>query len=118
MQFPSRAVMGTAIYYDAKGTEVRWSYAWVRVGEEVIAGNVDSLVENPVIPKQLRVSSYWEPITDFPEGRRLRENYGVSVPPDVGVDGIWRPEPKTWIDAELLGSERSFGIIAEIEHSA
>jgi len=104
MQFPSRAVMGTAIYYDAQGKEVfRWNHAWVRVGEEVIDGNVDSLVENPLVPKQLLVSPYWGPITEVPEGRRLRESHGIALPSDVDVDGIWWPELKTWIDKELLG---------------
>ena len=63
-QFPSRGVMGTAIYYDAKGKELfRWNHAWVRVGEEVIDGNVDSPGENPLVPNQLRVTPYWGPIT-------------------------------------------------------
>jgi hypothetical protein len=104
MQFPSRAVMGTAIYYDAQGKEVfRWSHEWVRVGEEVIDGNVDSLIENPLVPKELLVAPYWGLITEVPEGRRLRENHGVALPSDVDVDGIWWPELKTWIDVELLG---------------
>jgi hypothetical protein len=103
MQFPSRVVMGTAIYYDASGKEVfRWNHAWVRVGEEVIDGNVDSLVENPLVPDQVRVSPYWGPITEVPEGRRLRQDHGVALPSDVDVDGTWWPELKTWIDAELL----------------
>lgn len=104
MQFPSRAVMGTAIYYDAQGKEVfRWSHSWVRVGEEANDGNVDSLVENPLVPKQLLVSPYCGPITQGPEGRRLRENHRVALPSDVDVDGIWWPELKTWIHMELLG---------------
>jgi hypothetical protein len=104
MQFPSRGVMGTAIYYDAKGNEVfRWSHAWVRVGEEVVDGNVDSLVENPIVPNDLRVAPYWGPITEVPEGRRLRENHGAALPSDVDVDGTWWPELKAWIDVELLG---------------
>lgn len=104
MQFPSRGVMGTAIYYDSKGNEMfRWTHAWVRIGEQVIDGNVDSLSENPVIPNHLRVAPYWGPITEVPEGRRLREDHGAVLPPDVDVDGTWWPELKTWIDADLLG---------------
>jgi hypothetical protein len=105
MQFPSRGVVGSAIYYDDTGEEIfRWSHAWVRVGEEVIDGNVDSLVENPLVPKQVSVCPYWGPITEVPRERRLRENRGASVPPDVDVNGIWWPELRTWIDAELLGA--------------
>jgi hypothetical protein len=51
---------GNAIYDDASGKEVfQWNHAWVRVGEEVIDGNVYSLVENPLVPDQVRVPPYW-----------------------------------------------------------
>lgn len=107
MQFPSRAVIGTAIYYDARGKEVfRWTHSWVRVGEEVIDGNVDSLVENP-LADQVRVAPYWGPIKEVPEGRRLRENHGTALPADVDVDGIWWPDLRTWIDVELLRLHQS-----------
>jgi hypothetical protein len=62
MNFPSRAVAGTAIYYDDKGDELfRWNHAWVRVDEEVIDGNVDVLRENPLMPDQVFVRPYWGP---------------------------------------------------------
>jgi hypothetical protein len=33
------------------GREIfRWEHVWVRVGAEVIDGNVDSLFENPMVP--------------------------------------------------------------------
>ena len=48
----SVAVVGTAIYYAAKGEEIwRWWRAWVRIGNEVIDGNVDCLAENPLVSK-------------------------------------------------------------------
>jgi hypothetical protein len=74
----------------------------VRVGEEAIDGNVDSLSENPMVSKQVGVSPYWGPITAIPSDRRLRENHGGSLPGDVDVDGIWWPELKAWIDETLL----------------
>ena len=44
LRFPSRAVLGTAIYYDSGGKEIfRWKHAWVRIGDEVIDANVDSI---------------------------------------------------------------------------
>jgi hypothetical protein len=104
MQFPSQGVVGTSIYYDSNGEEIfRWNHAWVRVGEEVIDGNVDSIVENPLVPKQVRVPPYWGPVTQVPKDRRLRENHGAALPGDVDVDGIWWPELRAWIDVELLG---------------
>ncbi len=60
LRFPSRRVIGVAIYYDGNNVEIfRWKHAWVRVGEEVIDGNVDSLGENPRVPKLVQLSPYW-----------------------------------------------------------
>lgn len=103
LQFPSRGVVGTAIYYDLKGNEIfRWQHAWVRVGEEVIDGNVDCLAENPVMSKEVRVSPFWGPITAVPGDRRLREQHGAHLPADVDVDETWWPELKAWLDADFL----------------
>jgi hypothetical protein len=102
LKFPSRPVIGTAIYYGAKGEEVwRWQHAWVRVGNEVIDGNVDCLVENPLVPKAVSVAPYWGPITEVPTDRRLREEHGSALRPDVDVDHIWWPELREWIDREM-----------------
>jgi hypothetical protein len=72
------------MYYDSAGSEIfRWAHAWVRIGEEVIDGNVDSLAENPVVPKAVWIAPYWGPIMQTPPDRRLREKHGESLPPDV-----------------------------------
>ena len=103
LQFPSRGVVGTAIYYDAKGKEIfRWKHAWVRIGDEVIDGNVDGLAENPAVPKEVRVSPYWGPIAAVPADRRLREESGARLPSDVDVDEIWWPELKAWLEGDFL----------------
>jgi hypothetical protein len=47
------------IYYGADGEEIfRWQHAWVRIGNEVIDGNVDCLAENPLVPKAVSVAPY------------------------------------------------------------
>jgi hypothetical protein len=102
LQHSSRGVMGTAIYFDARGKEIfRWQHAWVRVGQETIDGNVDCLSENPAVPAQVRVSPYWGPVSQIPRDRRLREHHGTPLPVDVDVDEIWWPELKTWINESL-----------------
>ncbi len=73
----------------------------MRVGKEAIDGK-DCLSENPLVPKQIRVSPYWGPISQTPGDRRLREDHGAALPIDVDVDGIWWPELKAWIDGMLL----------------
>jgi hypothetical protein len=104
LNFPSRAAAGTAIYYGAKGEEIwRWQHAWVRIGNEVIDGNVDCLAENPLVPKAVSVAPYWGPIAEVPADRRLRDEQRTP-PPDVDVDDIWWPELRDWLDKEFLNS--------------
>jgi len=103
LEFPSRAVVGIGIYYDPKGDEIwRWRHAWVRVGEELIDGNVDILAENPLVPKAVSVQPYWGPLAEIPSDRRLREDRKHALPEDEDVDNTWWPDLKKWIDGTLL----------------
>jgi hypothetical protein len=101
LQFPSRPVVGWAMYFSPDDQELfRWKHAWVRIGEEVIDGNVDCLSENPMVPKTVSVSPYWGPFRETP-GRRLREDYGAALPADTDVSDIWWPDLKAWLDREF-----------------
>lgn len=98
MGLSSRVAVGTAIYYDAKGSKLfKWEHAWVRVSKEVIDGNVDSLYENPMVPEAVDISPYWGPITETPADRKLRENCNRVVPPDSDVLEIWWPKLREWL---------------------
>ena len=89
---------GTAIYYDAEGRKFfQWEHAWVRVGKEVIDGNVDSIYENPMVPETIDIPPYWGPISETPADRKLRENRNRTVPPDSDVSAIWWPELREWL---------------------
>ena len=99
--FPSRSVLGQAIYFVDRREIFRWEHAWVRVGKEVIDGNVDSLHENPRVPDCVEISPYWGPIAETPRDRRLREEHGCNLPPDDDVSNIWWPELRVWVDKEL-----------------
>jgi hypothetical protein len=103
LSFPSRAVVGIAIYYDAKGNEVhRWKHAWVRVGNEVIDGNVDSTHENPFVPSAISLRPYWGPVSGIPRDRRLRGTTDAALPNDDDVDDIWWPELRSWLEIDFL----------------
>lgn len=103
LRFPSRPISGVAIYYDAYSSEIyRWNHAWVRVGDEVIDGNVDCLSENPFVPKAVSVHPYWGPVTSVPKDRRLRPTQGEHLSSDTDVENIWWPELREWIDRELV----------------
>jgi hypothetical protein len=102
LRFPSRGVVGWAIYYDPNGREIhRWRHAWVRVGKEVIDANVDCLAENPSVPRTVSIAPYWGPITAVPIDRRLREKHGEVLPYDGDVDKVWWPELQRWIDEKM-----------------
>jgi hypothetical protein len=99
LHLPARAVLGKCIYYLDNREIFRWDHAWVRVGHEVIDGNVDILSENPLVPSTVIVRPYWGPITEVPGDRKLRENHGAQLSPDTDVEKIWWPELEAWLDA-------------------
>lgn len=98
---PARAVLGKAFYFVETRNVFNWDHAWVRIGNEVVDGNVDSLDENRFVPDSVRVAPYWGPITETPRDRRLREYHGRNLPPDDDVGNIWWPELQVWLDKEL-----------------
>jgi hypothetical protein len=97
----ARGVVGNATYYSGGREIFRWEHAWVRVGAEVIDGNVDSLFENPMVPSAVDIAPYWGPISETPPDRRLREDHGRQLPADGDVSDIWWPELRAWLDKEF-----------------
>jgi hypothetical protein len=97
MGLPAKMATGTAIYYADEVEIFRWTHAWVRIGDEVVDGNVDSLFENPVVPKSVNISPYWGPIREMPADRRLRQEHGAMLIPDSDVVQTWWPELRDWI---------------------
>lgn len=96
----AQAIPGEAIYF-ADGSKVfSWEHAWVRIGAEVVDGNVDSLFENPVVPKSVNCQPYWGPITAVPSDRKLRPQQSSSVAEDPDVDNVWWPELEAWLIGE------------------
>lgn len=96
---PSRVAVGQARYFDAKRRQLfEWDHAWVRVGDEVIDGNTDSLDENLMVPEEVRVAPYWGPLNEAPPDRYLREQKGAAAPPDDDVMKVWWPDLRRWLD--------------------
>ena len=101
--FNSFAVTGTATYLSAKGKRIHtWKHAWVRVGRELIDGNTDSIVENPMVPTGVSAAPYWGPIQDIP-AQRLLEQDGFQVDDDPDVKGVWWPDLKDWLEKDFTG---------------
>tara|TARA_R110002012_G_scaffold316195_2_gene530867 strand:+ start:2000 stop:2452 length:453 start_codon:yes stop_codon:yes gene_type:complete len=98
----ARPVMGEASYLDTDGRELfRWQHAWVRIGDEVVDGNVDSLCENPMVPALISVRPYWGPIRNTPADRRLHAS-SRQFPSDGDVEKIWWPELCDWLHTHLV----------------
>ena len=99
LSFPARAVLGKAIYYDPAGSEIfRWDHAWVRVGDEIVDGNVDSIPENLLVPKTVKVPPYWGPVRETPSDRHFQEHHGKPLPHDEDVEQYWWPDLSALID--------------------
>jgi hypothetical protein len=49
-----------------------WDHAGVRTSVgDLVDGNVDSLIENPVVPTGVKPAPYWGPAESLPKDRRL-----------------------------------------------
>ncbi|HEY5536087.1 MAG TPA: transglutaminase-like domain-containing protein [Ignavibacteria bacterium] len=88
----ARLAFGKAIYYDNTKEIFRWDHAWVRINDEVIDGNLDSLPENPMVSPDIKAVPYWGKINDLPRDWRLQENQNIKYTPDEDVVNIWWPE--------------------------
>lgn len=101
---PARLVLGNGIYPVDDRQVFRWRHAWVRVGPEVIDGNVDAVVENPAVPRAavaVVAVPYWGPITKTPPGRRFQERQREQQPPDEDVEATWWPDLRARLDAPV-----------------
>lgn len=101
LDLPARSVVGQATYYSDGDEVFRWEHAWVRIGGEVIDGNVDSLFENPMVPSEVSAVPYWGPIEETPRDRKLREFHKRKLSPEKDVSAIWWPDLRMWLDEEL-----------------
>lgn len=100
--FP-RIVIGTASYFDPKGRlKYKWpedGHDWIIVGDELIDGNIDSIIENPAVPGALKVYPYWGKISDIPADRVYVENkLAMKRKPDSDVENIWWPDLRKWLE--------------------
>lgn len=104
--FPARIVTGTVVYYNSKGeTLFRWpddGHDWVCVDDEIIDGNLDSLVENPFVPEEVKARPYWGPRKETPRDSKYIENPGARMrETDEDVNKLWWPELELWIHQNI-----------------
>lgn len=70
---PANVHVGKAIYIDNNNQDNRfeWDHAWVVQEEQLIDGNIDSIIENPMVPNGISPAPYWGPIEETPSDRKL-----------------------------------------------
>lgn len=109
---PAKFVFGSAIYFDKNGKQIwEWPHAWVRVGKEVVDGNIDLIKEDILFQSEamtypslleFKINPYWGIISDTPSDRRFFKGQKQDKYQDEDVDTYWWPDLKKWIDEDLL----------------
>ena len=73
-------IIGKGVYIDPKdiSNPFSWNHSWVVSENEVIDGNVDSMIENPLGPENIKPSNYWGEIKDLPKDRKLTKDKEID----------------------------------------
>lgn len=75
-----QVVIGKGTYTDSKNPSntFTWDHAWVLVGDEIIDGNVDSIIENPAVPEGIEPKNFWGPFSSLPSDRTLLKDKEIN----------------------------------------
>lgn len=82
---PAEVNVGKATYIDHNNPDSRfeWDHAWVVSEGQLIDGNIDSMIENPMIPEGIASAPYWGPIENTPSDRKLYSSRILDSSHDV-----------------------------------
>lgn len=93
--YDAEVEVGKGQYRSVGSKDFTWDHAWVRMGNgEVIDGNVDSLVENPMVPVGVEPKPYWGPADELPDDRKLFKNR--VLPPERDLIELDEEPTKHW----------------------
>lgn len=103
LSIDARMVQGRAIYFQGNKKIFEWEHAWVRIGKEVIDGNIDSsCLENPVFLSGITIFPFWGTISDTPKDRFLKEIKSMPEFFSNDVENIWWIDLKQWLDKNFI----------------
>lgn len=82
---PAEVHIGKATYIDHNNQDNRfeWDHSWVVSEEQLIDGNIDSMLENPMVPNGIAPAPYWGPIETTPSDRKLYSSRILDSSQDV-----------------------------------
>jgi hypothetical protein len=101
----ARPLTGKSFYFIDGKKCFDWVHGWVRAGDEIVDGNIDSTHENPLVPAALNLAPYWGPVQETPNDRKLVGGTATPIVADADVVNIWWPELKAWIERSPLTPE-------------
>ena len=106
---PAEVHIGKATYiaHYNKDTKFEWDHAWVISDGQLIDGNIDSMVENPMVPIGIAPKPYWGPIDTIPSDRiLLSSRILVSSQDEIELDEqeitIWKQQLEVAIREKFL----------------
>jgi len=89
MGIQAQAKVGQARYRQSNGEWFTWRHAWVEYDDCIVDGNVDSMLENPVVPGGLDPAPYWGKRDEMPNDREFDFGGAESWGGDGDVDTWW-----------------------------
>jgi len=99
--------IGKASYRYAGSKVFTWDHAWVRTSDgQIIDGNIDSVVENPMVPVGVEPLPYWGPVDQLPPDRSFEKSH--VLPPERDLIELDAEPTNRWKRAigEELGRRR------------
>lgn len=73
--YEAEVEVGKGEYFYGQPSPFKWDHAWVRTEQgDLVDGNIDSVVENPMVPTGVDPRPYWGPDSELPADRRLKKN--------------------------------------------
>ena len=90
--YQANAVIGTATY----DSNFQWEHSWVIVQNEIIDANADSMVKNPMVPRNTNPRPYWGVVEKLPSDR----SFTITTEDnewDPDIEEYWWPELQGWL---------------------
>ena len=73
MGYAADVEVGKGEYFYGQPNPFVWDHAWVKTASaDIVDANIDSVVENPMVPIGVKPQPYWGPDAQVPHDRRLK----------------------------------------------
>ncbi|MGH4122450.1 MAG: YecA family protein [Clostridium sp.] len=111
---PAQVHVGKATYFTHENQDIKfeWDHAWVVSEGQLIDGNIDSMLENPMVPIGIAPTPYWGPIETTPKDRKFHSNRILDSSQDIiELDEKEITRWKQQLEVEIQEKILSLGIV-------